>query len=491
MFKDTRNEYAVKTAPTDDPEALQELLNTMSEEGWELYTLHEVESRSGGVQYNCIFFREKEEDEENEQEIIDVNDFKSKMEKMMRSKGEPYEEYKEIQQKIKEKQARISKIKELLDATPSDIERLKLNEEISNCLNEVKDLRNKLAETMAPEKMYEKISQDKISIEISDELIDLVSPEKGAELVAQTVKVRQNLADKLGYVIPAVHFKDSETLEANEYSINVRGIPTLTGYVYPGYRMFYPDRINMDRKPKDGIEDFDSINGEKVYWIPEEKTKDFWEKGFSPEEVIAKNLEYISVKYVDEILDYADVNKYLDLVGVQNIFLIEGLVPDFLSLGDLRYIFASLIREKVPLKDIIYIFERLNDLSQENSKEGIIEELRITLNRHISRSIADENRVIYGITLSDKIIENFEKELLKDPGESITIKGSLIKKASKQIKQFIEESDVPIEHIAIISPISIRQMLFVIFEEIIPGISVISKEEISKEFTLEVIGNVE
>lgn len=490
MFKNAKNEYSVQTAPTDDPEALEALLNQMSADGWELYTLHEAESKSGGSQYNCIFYRETEEESEEKSEMVDISDFKSKMERMLHPSTEPFEECKEIQRKIKEKQDRVTKIKSLLDSSEDEINRQKLNEEMSKCLNDLKELKNQLSESMSPDKMYEKIRTDKLSIVISDELLDMVNPDKEAKLVAQTVKVRQDLTNKLGYVIPAIRFTDSETLESNEYSINVRGIPTLTGRVFAGHRMFYENQVHFDRKPKGTIEDVDSINAEPVVWIEESKTKDFWEKGLTPEEVIAKNLEHIAVKYVDEILDYNDVNRYIEIAGSQNLLLIEGIIPEFLAIGDLRYILAALIRERVPLNDMVYIFERLNDMAQDQEKENILEELRIALNRHISKSVADENRVIYGIAVSDKVVESFEKEFLKDE-DSITIKTSIIKKLAKQVGTIVKDSEFDVTNMAIIAPSHLRQMLFIIFDQIIPGLSVLCREEISKEFKLEIIGSIE
>ena len=58
-------EYIIKSVPTDDKQMLEDLLNEMSSEGWDLYTMHEVESDED-FQYNCIFMRDKEPTEENE-----------------------------------------------------------------------------------------------------------------------------------------------------------------------------------------------------------------------------------------------------------------------------------------------------------------------------------------------------------------------------------------------------------------------------------------
>ena len=58
-------EYIIKEVPTEDRQALQDLLNEMSMQGWDLYTLHEVESEDD-ILYSCIFMKERSENEENE-----------------------------------------------------------------------------------------------------------------------------------------------------------------------------------------------------------------------------------------------------------------------------------------------------------------------------------------------------------------------------------------------------------------------------------------
>ena len=85
-------EYVIKSVPTDDKQMLEDLLNEMSEEGWDLYTMHEVEGEEDDYQYNCIFMREKEQTDEAEpfDKIVRVNNFKSQMEKMLASSTPTY-----------------------------------------------------------------------------------------------------------------------------------------------------------------------------------------------------------------------------------------------------------------------------------------------------------------------------------------------------------------------------------------------------------------
>ena len=50
-------QYVIKSVPTDDKQALEDLLNEMSNEGWDLYTMHEIETENS-IDFNCIFMRE-------------------------------------------------------------------------------------------------------------------------------------------------------------------------------------------------------------------------------------------------------------------------------------------------------------------------------------------------------------------------------------------------------------------------------------------------
>ncbi len=489
MIKDTRNEYSVKTCPVNEPDTLEALLNSMAEEGWELYMLHEAESKKGSIQYNCIFTRETEiETGLESDEMVDVPDFKSRLEKMFNPQDEPYTLAKELLEKIDSKQKETDKVKNLLDSVSSDVEHEKLNKEITKKLNELKNLKSQLADVLNPEKMYERVNQERLTIVLSDELISLLENKKGAPLITETVKLRQKLTDELGYVIPAIKFTNSETLNANEYRIDVRGVKVYSGIVYPNYLRYYEGQSNITKKPKDSIEDLDLISLKKVFWIEESKTKNYWEKGLDPAQVITRNLEFIVLKYADEIMDYTDISRYVEIVGTQNLYLIENLIPDNLSVGDIRFILASLIRERVSVKDIIYIFEKLNDIAPEaESNEEILEIIRKKLSRQICDNISDENGNITAIDIN-KEFALFMKKLFKLPEETIQkkLKSPKLKQVLKKVSDFIKNSNLENKYPVIIAQPEIRLNLFLLFEEIFPCLSVISTQEVLNDYNLEI-----
>lgn len=490
MVEGSRCEYSVKTCPSDEPSNLEDLLNEMSEKGWDLYMLNESESKKGGGQYNCIFYREIDNEEFENDDIVDVDNFATRMEKMLNPSDEPYEECRELQARIYQKQEELAKIKSLLDSTISSKEHETLNEELSKNLTELNMLKSQLIDSIEPNRMFNRINQDKLTIIISNELVDLVETQKDGELISETVNLRQKLADELGYVIPAIRFTDSDTLESHEYRIDVRGIKVSSGFIYPGYCRFYPGQSNLARKPKGAIGDIDPITGESVFWIEKSKTRDFWEKGLTSAQVIVNNLEYIVCRYVNEILDYSDINNYIEIVGNQNLYLIQNLFPGFLSVSDLRYVLAGLIRERVSIKDLIYIFERLNDFAPHTTeKEILLMKSRIALGRQICSNIADINNNIYGIEIAENLVNILEDLLIHklDREPYFEPKDPEIGKLIKKIISIIKNSEYDTSNIAIIAPMTIRLSLFLLFEQFIPALSVISPNEIATGFNLEII----
>lgn len=487
MLKSSRMQYCIKTCSSEDTNQLENLLNQMSAEGWEIYTMHEVEG-DDGFNFNCIFAREIEESPESEEDFEDIFGYKTQMHKMITSQNEPFELCVEIQRKIKDKRNRINKIKSLIDET-SEHQRQKLNKEMSVCMEELFSLKKELQKVISPEIMTNKIGEDKICIKLSEENIELVNPDLDANLVAQTVKTRQKLAGELGYIIPKIRFENDESLQANEFMIEVRGVSAYKGRVYPGCLMFFKDDLNMSKSFKDEIKDTDSITNKPVLWLPQEKTKSFWAAGLAPSEVIARILEYVCIKHVDELFDYGDINRYIEIVGENNLYLIENIIPDFVSVAELKFILANLIRERVSIKDIIFIFEKINDFSDEETKEDLLSKVRLSLSRQISKSIANENNQIHAFELSDVSLDYLTGKI-NSRKAVIKIDNTKIKTLVQNINKASEAQNIDQSELVLIVPMEIRQITSVILSQVMTIIKVVAREEIAGGYNIEIISRV-
>ncbi|HNW25945.1 MAG TPA: FHIPEP family type III secretion protein [Candidatus Gastranaerophilaceae bacterium] len=493
MFKNSRMQYVIKSVPSDNTKALENLLNEMSQGGWDLYSMHEVEAEEGGYQYNCIFAGENPQEQEiAEEDVVNIKNFKTQMEKMLSSQLSPYESCRELQEKIKEQRKKINKIKTQLEAqseAPISKNRKQLNDEISKGLRDLEDLRQQLIKTISPDVMYSKIKQEKLSISLSEEILDLVNPDLAAELVSETVNLRQKITDRLGYVIPKIIFQDDDNLSPYEFSIKIRGQEVLNSFAYPKYLMFFEDDLKLSKKEKGAIYSVDEITGKKIVWLEEKKTKSFWQKGLKPSEFICRLLENIIIKYIDEIFDYSDINRYMEIVSQENMFLIENIIPDFISAADLRYILVNLLREEVCIKDIIYIFEKINDFSDEETKEDLLDKIRLSLSRFISKGVASADNVIQAFELSEATYKSiFSKINSKET--VIKIDGTKIEKIAKNIYKKAKSLNIDLENMVVLTPLEARHMMFMILSQFVNNIKVLAKEEISNDFVVEIIDEI-
>lgn len=486
-------QYVIKSVPSDNTKALENLLNEMSQSGWDLYSMHEVEVDEG-FQYNCIFISENiaENSSVEDEDVVNITTFKSQMEKMLSSQLSPYETCKEIQGKIKEQRLKIAKIKSQLESssdTPSAKTRNHLNDEISKGLRELDGLRQSLIKTISPDLMYSKIGQNKLSITLSEELVDLVNPDMEPSLIAESVKVRQKLTDELGYVLPKIMFEDDDKLNPFEFSIRVRGLDALNSYAYPKFLMFFEDELQLDKKITGAIYSLDAITGKKIVWIDSKKTKAFWQNGLTPEEFIGRALEFVARKHVDDLLDYADINNYIEIVSEDNMFLVENVVPEFLSIAELRYLLVNLLKEGVSIKDIVYIFEKINDFSDEVSKEDLLDKVRLSLARFISKKAANGDGVIQAFEFSEKTFENLFSKV--DSNDNIVrVDGGKIEKLVARILKKAKTYELDLGNIIIIAPLEVRHMTYMILSQFVYNVKVLAREEITNDYSVEIIDEI-
>lgn len=492
MFKNNKMQYIIKSCSSENVQELQNLLNEMSMNGWELYSMNEVETDEG-FKYNCIFMSELKNDKDSENgDIINISSFKSQMEKMLSPKQTPYEDCIDIQLKIKNQQSKIAKIKtELEGEAPASVGRKKLNDKISAGLKELETLKADLAKATSPDVMYSRLHEEKLTINLSEELLAYVDSEceiQEEALLAATVRTRLKLTDELGYVIPKIIFKDDESLNPYEFTVNVRGSEVVRATAYPNYSMFFEDEIHIENKLENSIYDTDIVSGRNIVWIERAQTKDFWEKGLSGAEYIASVLEYTSVKYVDELLDYADVDKYIDVVDENNSYLVENVIPDYVSLSDLRFILTSLIREKVSVKDITYIFERINDFAEDCPKAELLKKLRLSIARKICQKYVNSDGVIQAFEISEKTMETFMPGFDEDDEFIIRIDGDFAEELAETILKKAAEKNI--SSVKLIVPLEFRHLFFTLLSNYINDVTVLSREEIGCNFAVDVIDEI-
>ena len=150
--------------------------------------------------------------------------------------------------------------------------------------------------------------------------------------------------------------------------------------------------------------------------------------------------------------------------------------------------FTSLIKERVSVKDVVYVFEKINDLSTDPTKDDLLCGLRRYLARNISASLVADNGTINLVELSEKSLKSLTGE--KDENSVVKIESTKIEKILKKINTVLEEKNLKMKDIAVVLPSNIRQIGFLVLSKFNPEIKVVAREEITTDFPSVVVAEV-
>ncbi len=371
-----------------------------------------------------------------------------------------------------------------------------VNADVQSQLGQLESVRQNMQDLVNPNRMYERLGVDVLSLQVGAGLLCIADPDQEGQLLAKIAALRQRVTDELGYILPNIRIMDSSALEANEYLIAIRGNTVSTGFVYPGKYMVIADQWDSVRSevPDDAIIGVDPTYQTQAYWVSEEDAKTTKAvTAVDATDVVITHLQEITRKHVDDIMTKTDVLKLMELVRSQDPTLVNDLVPTIISTSDLRKIFVNLIREKVSIKDIIFIFERLCDYARFSKEPDILSErLRAALGRQICLTNVQEDKVLYALTLSP------EWEKVLDDSCQRTELGTMFLLNPMQVQELIETSastlmnahqNIGKQPVILCSP-RIRLPLFQLLERHIPTIVVISYSELITDIKVEAVDTI-
>ena len=371
-----------------------------------------------------------------------------------------------------------------------------VNADVQSQLGQLESVRQNMQDLVNPNRMYERLGVDVLSLQVGAGLLCIADPDQEGQLLAKIAALRQRVTDELGYILPNIRIMDSSALESNEYLIAIRGNTVATGFVYPGKYMVIADQWDSVKSevPDDAIVGVDPTYQTQAYWVSEEDAKSTKAvTAVDATDVVITHLQEITRKHVDDIMTKTDVLKLMELVRSQDPTLVNDLVPAIISTSDLRKIFVNLIREKVSIKDIIFIFERLCDYARFSKEPDILSErLRAALGRQICLTNVQEDKVLYALTLSP------EWEKVLDDSCQRTELGTMFLLNPMQVQELIETTastlmnahqNIGKQPVILCSP-RIRLPLYQLLERHIPTIVVISYSELITDIKVEAVDTI-
>ena len=365
---------------------------------------------------------------------------------------------------------------------------------LRNNENKAKEEENKLEEGTEEqvaandvEDVTELINVEVLEVEIGYGLIPLADESNGGDLLQRISSIRRQCAIDMGIILQPIRIRDNLQLEPNEYCIKIRGNKVATYALMPTMLLCMdPMGLGLDIE---GIKAVEPSFGLEAKWISSDKVEEAELRGYTivdPSTILVTHLLEIIKDKAYELIGREEVKAIMDATKEKYSVVVDELIPDLMTLGEVQKVFQNLLREKVSIKDRVTILETLTD-NAVNTKdiELLTEYVRMALNKSICNGLVDENNYITVATLSSDVENLISNNLQKSMnGTYPAVDPESTNKIFTSIKEIIESVDfynnIPV---ILVSP-KIRAPFRKLVEMVFPNVSILSLNEIPNDIQI-------
>jgi len=345
-----------------------------------------------------------------------------------------------------------------------------------------------------PENIMNLFQVDILEIEIGYGLIPLTDTSSGGDLLDRIAAVRRQCAIELGIVVQPIRIRDNLQLGTNEYRIKIKGIEVAKGEIMHNYLLVMDpagDSINIE-----GIKTVEPTFGLPAVWVSPDKKDKAEMMGLTvvdPVTVMITHLTEVIKHHSHELLGRQEVKMLIDSLKENFSAVVEELIPDLLSIGEVQKVLQNLLKERVPIRDLITILESLADNAKTTKDiELLTEYVRFSLGRVICMPYVDERGSINVMTLHPKLEQLINDNIHKSfQGSFPSLNPDDTEKIFKAIKHIIDNNlfynNTPI---ILCSP-RIRPAFRRMLEMVFPDIPVLSMNEVPGNIGINSVGVVD
>jgi flagellar biosynthesis protein FlhA len=335
---------------------------------------------------------------------------------------------------------------------------------------------------------------DTLAIEVGYGLIPLVDIEQGGQLLDRIKSLRRQIARELGIIVAPVHIQDNMQLKPGEYTILLKGNEIARGELMANYYLAMNPNANDEKI--DGIATREPTYGLPALWIKEDVKENALAKGFTVVDlatVLTTHLSEIIKRHCHELLGRQDVQQLLDAVKETHPKVVEELVPNLLPLGGVVQVLQNLLREQVPIRDLLTILETLADWSPATKDLDILtEHVRHALRRSITKMHLTPDGNIAAITLGHSLESLISESLQQtDHGSFLSLDPANVQQLMNNLAASLEKMSALNYQPVVMCSAQIRYHVKRLIDRFMPHITVLSYDEILSKVEIQSLDMLE
>jgi flagellar biosynthesis protein FlhA len=330
---------------------------------------------------------------------------------------------------------------------------------------------------------------DTVELEVGMGLVPLVGSGEGVDIKERVHGLRRQLAAELGLILAPVRIRDNLELEMNRYRIRVRGAEVAGGEVLPHYYL----AMGTAPLPIEGIETEDPVFGVPATWIRPDQRERAELAGatvIDAPSVVVTHLAEALRRHAAEVLSRQDVQTLLDHVRTSQPAVVQELVPDLLSLGEVQRVLSNLLRERVSIRDLPTILEALADRARASRDLDLLTEAaRQALGRAICRPLVQQG-VLQGLVLAPAA-ETAIRDAVEhtDGGSYLNLDPTVAQRLLASLQDEMRRLGPGQPPVVLASPL-VRLYFKRLTERAVRDLSVLSYAELAPEISVKTVGVV-
>ena len=343
-----------------------------------------------------------------------------------------------------------------------------------------------------PENIVSLLQVDPMELEIGYSLIPLVDTGQGGDLLDRIVMIRRQCALELGLVVPTIRIRDNIQIKPNAYIIKLKGVEIAKGELMLDHYLAMNSGTVFEEVP--GIETTEPAFGLPALWIPENEREQAELNGYTVVDavsVLATHLTEVIKQHADEILGRQETQSLIDNLKKTNQALVDEVVPDLLTAGEIQKVLANMLHERISIRDMETIFEVLSDYARATKDTEILTEyVRHAMSRQITQQNV-QNGTLPCITL-DPALENRIAGAVQrtDHGSYVSLDPDSMQKLIDSLNNELGKlTNMGYQPIVLTSP-AVRLYFRKLVERSVPGLIVLSHAEIEQSVEIQILGVV-
>lgn len=333
---------------------------------------------------------------------------------------------------------------------------------------------------------------DTIGLEVGYRLIPLVDKSQGGELLTRIKGVRKKLSQELGFLIPPVHIRDNLDFSPNAYSISMMGVSIGDAEIsHDNELAINPGQVFGELS---GTKTKDPAFGLDAVWIKANQREHAQTLGYTVVDsatVVATHLSQLLTTNAYQLLGHEEVQQLLDMLEKTNPKLVEGLVPDILSLSTIVKVLQTLLYEGVPIRDMRTICQTLCEYGPKSQDPDVlVSALRIALKRLIVQDITAGGNEIPVITLAPDLEQMLHQSLQAGGEDGAGIEPGLAEKIQQSLTEASQQQELAGEPSVLLTSGMLRPVLSRFLKHAVVGLHVLSYQEIPDDKQIKIVSSV-